>query len=77
MKTNIIYKIGDKVEIRKFKNSGFYIGTIISINRKCHPYRTDDKLFTWYEIKAQRLIDGELLPFFTEFETCEIFKKLN
>ena len=53
-KEKTTFKIGDIVTILNGSTYTKRIGKIISINRLAHPYRSDDKLFTWFKIEYSK-----------------------
>lgn len=56
-KEKTTFKIGDIVTINHGSTYSQQIGKITSINRLPHPYRSDDKLFTWYRIEYSKYIN--------------------
>ena len=71
-KEKTTFKIGDIVTINHGSTYSQQIGKITSINRLPHPYRSDDKLFTWYKIDYSKYIDGGRLPNTKDIlQTCD------
>lgn len=71
-KEKTTFKIGDIVSINHGATYTQRIGKITNINRLAHPYRSDDKLFTWYRIEYRKYVDGVQLPNTTDIlHTCD------
>jgi hypothetical protein len=65
------FKIGDKVTINHGSTYTEQIGNIVQIDRCPHPYRADDKMFTWYSIEYKKYINGEKVSDTLQMKTCD------
>ncbi len=71
-KEKTTFRIGDIVTINHGSTYAQQIGKITSINRLPHPYRSDDKLFTWYKIDYSKYINqNKINEHIYSMRTCD------